>query len=253
MPQEVTVTIPDGVYEGEEFMMEFEGQTLSVIVPQGCQPGDPINLEVDVPAAAEAAPSTVNVVVPDGCYEGDEFTVDFDGRQFNIVVPDGCGPGVEIAVEVPPAEPEAAKPPAQEPSSSSYRDMHIPPYRGGSSKAPASESRAKPSSDWAPASSLFAMGPAEGFGNPAGEFHVGQLVQVTRSDGSWTYGKIMEHEEMGNTYSVMTRAGPKHCECTLFPFAPLSLSPSPLPKRTASAHPVGPSPARTLVGQRGCP
>ena len=29
---------------------------------------------------------------------------------------------------------------------------------------------------------------------------------MTRSDGSWTYGKIMDHEAEGNTYSVMTRA-----------------------------------------------
>ena len=33
---------------------------------------------------------------------------------------------------------------------------------------------------------------------------------MTRSDGSWTYGKIMEYESLGDTYSVMTRAGPKH-------------------------------------------
>ena len=35
-------------------------------------------------------------------------------------------------------------------------------------------------------------------------------AQVTRSDGSWTYGKVMGYDEGGNTYSVMTRAGPKH-------------------------------------------
>ena len=39
---------------------------------------------------------------------------------------------------------------------------------------------------------------------------MGQLVQVTRSDGSWTYGKIMEFDDLGGTYSVMTRAGAKH-------------------------------------------
>ena len=74
-----------------------------------------------------------------------------------------------------------------------------------------------------------------------GDFHVGQLVQVTRSDGSWTYarlrpkhleparkphaasallnatrhyarryGKIMAYDDGGDTYSVMTRAGAKH-------------------------------------------
>jgi len=48
------------------------------------------------------------------------------------------------------------------------------------------------------------------FGHPAGDFHVGQLVQVTRSDGSWTYGKVMAYDDLGDTYSVMTRAGAKH-------------------------------------------
>ena len=79
---------------------------------------------------------------------------------------------------------------------------------GASNPAPA-PAPAK-SAEWAPASSLFAMGPSEGFGREAGDFHVGQLVQVTRSDGSWTYGKIMEFDDLGGTYSVMTRAGAKH-------------------------------------------
>ena len=64
--------------------------------------------------------------------------------------------------------------------------------------------------EWAPASNLFAMGPSEGFGREAGDFHVGQLVQVTRSDGSWTYGKVMDYDPSGDTYSVMTKQGAKH-------------------------------------------
>ena len=61
--------------------------------------------------------------------------------------------------------------------------------------------------------SLFAMsvGTEDGtFGDRCGEFHVGQLVQVNRSDGSWTYGKIISYDAGGDTYSVQTRAGPKH-------------------------------------------
>lgn len=33
---------------------------------------------------------------------------------------------------------------------------------------------------------------------------------MTRSDGSWTYGKIMAYDENGDTYSVLTRQGAKH-------------------------------------------
>ena len=42
----VTVTVPDGVYAGDGFVIEFDGQQLSVTCPDGCGPGDAINLEV---------------------------------------------------------------------------------------------------------------------------------------------------------------------------------------------------------------
>ena len=95
---EVTLTVPDGVYGGDEFTLEYEGTTLSVVCPAGCRPGDAVNLTVDVPPANN---NTVSVTVPDNVYEGEEFTVEFDGQAFNIAVPAGCGPGMEITVEVP--------------------------------------------------------------------------------------------------------------------------------------------------------
>lgn len=65
---------------------------------------------------------------------------------------------------------------------------------------------------------------------PCGDFAVGQLVQVgaidlfppknrittirgfqvTRSDGSWTYGKVMDYDSGGDTYTIQTKAGPKY-------------------------------------------
>ena len=206
---EVTVAVPDGVYAGDEFTLEYEGTTLTVVCPDGCGPGDEINLSIDLPPAEDgggggSAAQQVTIVVPDGCYPGDEFTVEFDGKAFNICVPDGCEPGMELTVDVPAAEEAPAPAPAPAPASKDkYREMNIPSYKGSSS----GKSR---STEWAPSQSLFSMGPPEGFGNPAGDFHVGQLVQVTRSDGSWTYGKVMDHETEGDTYSIMTRAGPKH-------------------------------------------
>ena len=100
---EVTVTVPDGVYAGQEFTLEYEGTQLSVICPDGCGPGDAINLSINLPPGGAAARS-VNVVVPDGCFPGMEFTVEFEGTAFNIAVPDGVGPGMELTVEVPAAE-----------------------------------------------------------------------------------------------------------------------------------------------------
>eukprot|EP00322_Chrysochromulina_rotalis_P011980 CAMPEP_0115846774 /NCGR_PEP_ID=MMETSP0287-20121206/10034_1 /TAXON_ID=412157 /ORGANISM="Chrysochromulina rotalis, Strain UIO044" /LENGTH=232 /DNA_ID=CAMNT_0003300575 /DNA_START=26 /DNA_END=724 /DNA_ORIENTATION=+ len=207
---EVTVNVPDGIYEGDEFTLEYEGTQLTVVCPGGCGPGDAINLQIDLPTTEDSLPQQVNIVIPDGCYAGDEFTVEFDGRSFNIAVPDGCEPGMELTVDVPHVEDTPAPAPAQAPASTraKYRNMDIPPYRGAGSSSSLEPS--KRTAEWAPSTSLFSMGPPEGFGNPAGDFHVGQLVQVTRSDGSWTYGKIMDHEAEGNTYSVMTRAGAKH-------------------------------------------
>ena len=292
-PQNVEVCVPDGIAEGEEFLLEFQGLQLSVACPPGCGPGDAINIEIDVPEDSTAsAPQQVEVVVPDGCYPGMEFTVEFDGRQFNIGVPDGCEPGTPIMVEVPASEPAPAPAPAPSKQraiwSSDEEDDDLPSRsrpgranggrRGGGStsqltqeerdaelarqlqeeedeldrreqeeldarmarslqgkeiKSAASTSTSTstsasssgagmnrwrtgageaPSGGWAPAAgqSLFAMGPSDGYGSPAGDFHVGQLVQVTRSDGTWTYGKVMEYDSLGDTYSVMTRAGPKH-------------------------------------------
>ena len=35
----VTVNVPDGVFEGQEFLLEYEGQQLTVCCPDGCGPG----------------------------------------------------------------------------------------------------------------------------------------------------------------------------------------------------------------------
>lgn len=67
----VTVSVPDGVYEGQEFVLEYEGQQLSVVCPDGCGPGSEINLEIPTPAAEGASAGgsqQVEVVVPDGWY-----------------------------------------------------------------------------------------------------------------------------------------------------------------------------------------
>ncbi len=53
----VEVVVPDDVFAGEEFLVEFDGQQFNIAVPEGCGPGDPI--QVEVPAASpppEAAP-----------------------------------------------------------------------------------------------------------------------------------------------------------------------------------------------------
>ena len=51
----VTVAVPDGVYAGQEFLMEYEGQQLSVTCPDGCGPGSSIDLEVPTATGAAGA------------------------------------------------------------------------------------------------------------------------------------------------------------------------------------------------------
>jgi hypothetical protein len=153
----VTVSIPDGVYEGQEFIIEYEGQQLTVVCPGGCGPGSDIDLEVPTggssSADAGAPPQQVDVTVPDGCFPGDEFTVDFDGQSFNVTVPDGVSPGDALTVEVPrtettpprapPSAPKAPKPvppapapapaPAQRekpPASKYLKGLEIPSFKG---------------------------------------------------------------------------------------------------------------------------
>lgn len=221
----VTVTVPDGVYAGDGFVIEFDGQQLSVTCPDGCGPGDAINLEVpagDGSGGGGSGAQMVEITVPDGCFEGMEFTVEFEGRQFNITTPDGCGPGDAIQIEVPPADdapggpppppapPPPLPPPPPPPSFGSRASSSSNGGGGGgaSSLAEQLEQKARIRANkgvqidgkrqtaageatWnTEAGTLFEMNPSEGAGRRAGDFHIGQLVQVTRTNGQWTYGKV---------------------------------------------------------------
>uniref|UniRef100_A0A7S2E335 Uncharacterized protein n=1 Tax=Haptolina brevifila TaxID=156173 RepID=A0A7S2E335_9EUKA len=251
----VAVSVPEGVFEGQEFILEFEGQQLSVTCPDGCGPGSEINLEVPLATGAETsgAPEQqlVEITVPDDCFPGMEFTVEFDGRSFNIAVPDGVNPGDPLTVEVPaeeappPARPSPSKAPVdnkpspgpkrepngrenqpsqappesqkaaappqkkqEKPSASKYANLAIPAFKGPRKGETANSVNAN--ARWMSAGDLFSAIPTEGLGKQAGDFEIGQLVQVNRSDGSWTYGKVMDYDPTGDVYTVMTRAGPKY-------------------------------------------
>ena len=243
----VEVEVPDGCFAGDLFTVTgAAGEQLDVTVPDGCGPGTLLSVELpDPPADSAADAGTVEVTIPDGCGVDSSFLVELpDGRQVEITVPDGCGPGQLLTVAVPPKEEEeeVPPPPPPPPARSTYGGGGSSSTGGGGSSSfgagsssggvtgsssaaggcswggsylskpsmPAPAPAPASSAEWAPASSLFAMGPSEGFGREAGDFHVGQLVQVTRSDHSWTYGKIMAYDSLGDTYSVMTRAGAKH-------------------------------------------
>ena len=245
----VSVTVPDGVYEGNEFVLEYEGQQLTVTCPGGCGPGSDIDLEVPVgkgsgsgdPTGSPTSvlPNLVDVTVPDGCFEGMEFTVEYDGQSFNIVVPAGVNPGEAITIEVPapevaaspmkslktppkppserkPPKPKENAPPPYDPppvrekcSAKKYLSgMDIPSFKGPRKGVTANSVNAN--AKWMSAGDLFSAIPTEGLGREAGEFYIGQVVQVTRTNGKWTYGKIMDYDPTGDNYTVMTKAGPKY-------------------------------------------
>lgn len=225
----VTIVIPEGINAGDEFLvLGPDGQELTIACPDGCGAG--MELEVTLPEAPEAppveAPQSVEVAVPDGCNPGDGFLVDFDGVQFEVVVPDGMAAGSLLMVEVPatPApqepladpeeiaeeiphkavEPAAAEAPAQTENKSSKSAMPSFAYGGGSSAMRQVDD--SDSDDDDPSLFYWGLGKYE----ECGDFTMGQLVQVTRSDGTWTYAKIQEYDDMGDTYTVMTKMGPKY-------------------------------------------
>ena len=68
-PQIIEVAIPDGVGEGEEFLVEFDGTQFNIAVPEGCGPG--MLIQVEVPAvepveepAAEPPPAEPEAAAP---------------------------------------------------------------------------------------------------------------------------------------------------------------------------------------------
>mmetsp|Transcript_7037 Transcript_7037/g.18505 ORF Transcript_7037/g.18505 Transcript_7037/m.18505 type:complete len:280 (-) Transcript_7037:555-1394(-) len=227
------IAVPDGCGPGD---------TIQVEVPGGAE--EPA---ADAPPE-QPATQLIEIVIPDGVGPGEEFLVEFDGTQFNIAVPDGCGPGMAIQVEVPSSAPEpTAEPPAEPaaperemsnmkvndtaPSSGAGRGTSKSEAsssyssRGGSSSSHSKYSDSKynpfdydhynkydPPPKWEPEPSVFDGGfvLAGEQAEPCGDFSVGQLVQVTRTDGSWTYGKIQEYDSMGDTYTVQTKVGPKY-------------------------------------------
>ena len=113
------VTIPDGLFPGDEMMVAHGSQEFTITVPEGVHGGDMLDVDLPVdehdscgpPPTSLPSPSSVIVAVPDGLYEGQEFTVSFDDREFNICVPQGCRGGDEIEVEVPEAEEPLRKSP----------------------------------------------------------------------------------------------------------------------------------------------
>ena len=188
------VCVPDGLQSGDTFTCEAEGQAFEISVPEGCCGGQVLEVDLPVvqetlstPEVQESSPgmTLVEIVVPDGCYPGMEFSVQWGENEFTLAVPEGCEPGQPISVELPVIEdPPSGRPRSRRSSDTlelqgafeeqlALQQQHALQQRLESlSETPAQaqlESRSK----------LIAL-------PSGGKYFTGQVLEVMRSDGSWS-------------------------------------------------------------------
>jgi len=157
-------------------------------VPDGVNPGEALTVEVPVEEAPAPTPSRSSPSEPKPSRADSK-------------------PSPKAPVESKPT-PKAPPKKQEKPSAAMYANLEIPSFKGPRKGVTANSVNAN--ARWNSAGDLFSAIPSEGLGREAGEFLIGQLVQVTRSDGSWSYGKIMDYDPTGDVYTVMTKAGPKY-------------------------------------------
>jgi hypothetical protein len=146
----IEVCVPEGVTAGDEFRVEWDGETVLAVCPKGMRAGDIVSLHLDWPVAPPLEDSTarnalpqIEVTVPLGCYPGMEFLVDFEGQTFYVAVPDGCGPGTAVTVEAPlftaPESPSHAAQPIVDLETDSEEHLPAPPLGDGEFAEPGQE------------------------------------------------------------------------------------------------------------------
>ena len=232
----VSVLVPASCSPGETFCVESGGRTFDVTCPIDCVGGQDM-IMVDLPLeeedddAIEEAPAdiTVDVRVPAGVYPGDEFLIEALGSEFCVFCPQDAEPGSLITVSVPAAsvgggddimEEAATK---QEPmadgklGASRHRKASrelppgppTPPGTKSSVRRRLSEAIQKAAA--ATGSTPAAAEPLSATGStsppppppelPLGRYFRGQIIEVERSDGSWTRASVEEHDVWGDTYT----------------------------------------------------
>jgi len=224
--------VPDGLHPGDSMNIAVGEEDFTIMVPDGVYGGDVIDVDLPVSEAtleaAEGLPQTVMIVIPNGCWPGDEFTVEFGGRSFNIGVPDGCEPGMELQVEVPAEEglaEEAPRPKARTPKElvgrraalcglvakgvlngrkgtvnayNSERDRLILTIDGMAPDVAVKWENVEelPEGDEAPPDDEPPEAP------PAGVHYVGDRVLIERSNGATSLGTVVEYDEVQESYVI---------------------------------------------------
>ena len=230
----VQVIVPDGVYEGQEFFVDYEGESLCVVCPDGCGPGSDISIDVP-PPPPPPRPLTealsVQVIVPDGVYEGQEFFVDYEGESLCVVCPDGCGPGSDISIDVPPPPPPPA--PLREKDAHGSEKENAPsndvrgtqgvPHGGSGGGGGSSSGDGEPCKARA---FKFALKLSNGVAlnlnlAHACKYAIGSMVEVMRTDGDWSLAKVKDYDWRGGTYTVQVRTRRHACACPPLPLSVL--------------------------------
>ncbi|KAL1512413.1 hypothetical protein AB1Y20_005669 [Prymnesium parvum] len=188
----VEVIVPEGCAAGESFLVETDdGGTFSVLVPPDGYPGMPLLLELP-----DAQP--LEVIVPSGVFPGDSFLVEHAGETFSVEVPDGCEPGSPMRVDVPRAPPCVAE-------SGEARASADGKGRPASLTVDATEE--KPKGKLALSLALFGGLSLNLSLDATARFHLGQQVEVYRTDGYWSLATVREFEPYGFTYTVELEDG----------------------------------------------
>ena len=172
----VTVAVPDGCYEDDEFTVDHCGHQFVVCVPAGCGPGDEIAVEVPLDATLDAEePASswtpqllvgrrveLHGLVSKGLLNGRRGTVlrFLDAKQQFLVAIDGMCPDVAVRCEHVAALPEGD-------------EAARPDYDDEPPEAP-----------------------------PAGVHYVGDRVLIERSSGRRSLATIVEFDEVFETYTV---------------------------------------------------
>jgi len=112
-----SVTIPDGLKDGDSFDVKLDGKKYTLTVPKGKRAGQSFMVDLDSPElsgvapAASAAPAVKDqleeavknmkyIEVPPGKYPGDEFEATIDRIKYTLAVPKGKKPGESFAVDL---------------------------------------------------------------------------------------------------------------------------------------------------------
>ena len=159
------VCLPAGVKSGDSITVTAEGTNWPVIVPEGCIAG----MEIEVCLAPtpggndHAKLDAFEVVCPVSCGPGDAVNIEAaSGAQFQATVPQGCGPGSVFLVELPSAGARIE------------------------------------SEDNTPS----ACSAATTATSPFSSFEIGVDVEVLRTNGSYTRGRIDGTDYASGTYTI---------------------------------------------------